>query len=85
MYAAGYKRAAPNGLGRPRGLGPRWRGLVATRVRYDREHRRVYVADRRLHHGLVGSALVIAGLALCVHDRRDRRVWLNDFRQLSRV
>jgi hypothetical protein len=33
--------------------------------------RRVYVAGRRIHHGLAGVALALVGLALAYHDRRD--------------
>lgn len=40
-------------------------------VRLDRELRRVYVAGRRVHHGLVGVAMVAAGIVLAVHDRKD--------------
>lgn len=32
---------------------------------------RCYVAGHRLHHGMTGLILVGAGIALCLHDRRD--------------
>lgn len=40
---------------------------------------RLYVAGRRTHHGLIGSALAALGSALAIHDRRDWRRWLSDF------
>ena len=44
-------------------------------VRYDVERRRVWVCGQRLHHGLTGALLTAAGIALMVHDRRDRSIW----------
>ena len=44
-------------------------------LRYDAEHRRVWVCGQRLHHGLTGALLAAAGIALMVHDRRDRSIW----------
>jgi hypothetical protein len=32
---------------------------------------RVYLRGRRVHHGLFGALLTLAGAALCWHDRRD--------------
>lgn len=42
-------------------------------VRVDWRLRRTYIgrARRRLHHGLAGIALVLVGIALALHDRRD--------------
>ncbi|MEK6327215.1 MAG: hypothetical protein AABM66_06785 [Actinomycetota bacterium] len=44
-------------------------------VRYDAEHRRVWICGQRLHHGLTGALLTAAGIALMAHDRRDRSAW----------
>lgn len=40
--------------------------------------RRVYIAGRRVHHGLAGLMLCAAGVALIVHDWRDRPWPLRD-------
>lgn len=32
---------------------------------------RLYIAGRRLHHGLAGQLLALIGLGLMLHDRRD--------------
>lgn len=32
---------------------------------------RCYALGARIHHGMVGVALALAGLALIAHDRRD--------------
>ncbi len=54
-------------------------------VAYDSEHRRVFIIDRRTHHGAVGALIaalahlwpgshprvLILGIALAFHDRRD--------------
>ncbi len=45
-------------------------------VRFDPVRRRVWVRNQRLHHGLAGALLAAAGMALMVHDRRDRSRWL---------
>lgn len=45
----------------------------------DFEKKRVYVRGRRLHHGLIGTVAIAAGLVAAVHDRRDARVWVKDF------
>ena len=47
------------------------RGLI----RYDATRRRVWVGGQRLHHGLTGCILAGAGMALMIHDRRDRAIW----------
>ena len=44
-------------------------------LRYDSELRRLWVGNRRLHHGLTGLFLAGAGFALMVHDWRDRSEW----------
>ena len=44
-------------------------------LRYDAERRRVWICGQRLHHGLTGAVLTAAGIALMVHDRRDRSIW----------
>jgi hypothetical protein len=33
--------------------------------------RRVYLCGRHLHHGLDGLVLIIVGIGLALHDRRD--------------
>jgi hypothetical protein len=40
-------------------------------IRYDADMRRVWVLGRRLHHGLAGAILLVAGLVLMWDDRRD--------------
>lgn len=47
-----------------------------TLVRIDRVLRRVWVLNRRIHHGLAGALLVAVGTALMLHDRRDWREWV---------
>ena len=44
-------------------------------VRYDDVRKRVWVGSQRLHHGLVGTVLAAAGVALMAHDWHDRGVW----------
>jgi hypothetical protein len=41
-------------------------GVIAIRPRC-----KVYVAGRRLHHGLTGCILIALGAALVAHDRAD--------------
>lgn len=36
---------------------------------------RLYVCGRRVHHGAVGAVAAAVGLALAIHDIRDRREW----------
>lgn len=43
----------------------------------DREFRRVWVYGWRLHHGLVGAAMIAAGIGLCLHDFKDRWDWVH--------
>jgi hypothetical protein len=38
---------------------------------YDRALKRLYVFGARVHHGAVGVALSVIGLALVIHDRAD--------------
>ena len=45
-------------------------------IRYDPLKRRVWIVNQRLHHGLTGAMLAAAGMALMVHDWRDRTRWL---------
>jgi hypothetical protein len=40
-------------------------------IRYDAELRQVWVLGRRLHHGMAGAVLALAGLLLMWDDRRD--------------
>jgi hypothetical protein len=46
--------------------------------RYDADAKRVWLLERRVHHGLVGVICAALGLLLMVHDRRDARVWFRD-------
>jgi hypothetical protein len=41
-------------------------------IRFTVRPLRCYLLGRRVHHGLIG-------LALIVHDRKDRGRWLSDF------
>lgn len=52
--------------------------MAARLLRYEQhpDGRRCYLAGRRVHHGLVGLAAAVVGVALMLHDWRDRRVWL---------
>lgn len=45
-------------------------------VEVDRVLRRVWVLNRRIHHGFAGAALVALGAALMLHDRRDWKEWV---------
>ena len=45
-------------------------------IRYDPAMRRVWIRNQRLHHGLAGTLLAAAGMALIVHDWHDRSRWL---------
>ena len=49
--------------------------LTAGVVCYDNIQRRVWVGTQRLHHGMVGSVIAAAGLALMAHDWHDRKFW----------
>jgi hypothetical protein len=51
------------------------RAYVRGAVRYDPVQRRLWIGEQRLHHGLTGLMLAAAGLALMVHDWRDRSHW----------
>ena len=43
--------------------------------RYDRDRRRVWIARQRVHHGPVGLIAVLLGIALVLHDWKDRTIW----------
>lgn len=43
----------------------------------DKEFKRAYVYGWRLHHGAVGLALTIVGVALMAHDFKDRWEWIH--------
>jgi hypothetical protein len=45
-------------------------------IRYDSAMRRVWVRNQRLHHGLTGAMLAVAGMVLMAHDWQDRTRWL---------
>ena len=47
-------------------------------IRWDRDKQRVWVMGFRLHHGLTGAVLAIAGGALMAHDWKDRYDWIRD-------
>lgn len=36
---------------------------------------RLWICGHRVHHGLTGVLLVLAGVALAAHDRHDRASW----------
>lgn len=36
---------------------------------------RLYIRRRRWHHGKTGAYCALLGVALMLHDIRDRRVW----------
>lgn len=40
-------------------------------VRYDRITRRTWILGARIHHGLLGLAMLVGGLILIVDDRHD--------------
>lgn len=40
-------------------------------LRYCPNKKRVWVLGKRIHHGLVGVALIGVGVALAIHDRKD--------------
>lgn len=40
-------------------------------LKIDKHNLRVYLAGRRVHHGLLGCFLVGLGATLVVHDRHD--------------
>jgi len=46
-------------------------------LRIDMELKRVWVFEKRLHHGLVGLGAFIIGIGLMIHDRKDIP-WLYD-------
>lgn len=48
--------------------GNRWIG-------YDRARRRVWICRQRVHHGAVALIGLVACIAACIHDWKDRRVW----------
>ena len=44
-------------------------------VGYDPARRRLWVGGQRMHHGLTGVLLALAGTALMLHDWKDRSMW----------
>lgn len=44
-------------------------------VAYDPVRRRVWVCGQRVHHGLTGALLAIAGTVLMLHDWKDHSMW----------
>lgn len=44
-------------------------------IYYDRQVQRVWIAQRRIHHGMVGALLCFVGVTLMTHDRQDYREW----------
>lgn len=50
---------------------------VGEMVKWDRDQQRVWVAGWRLHHGLTGAVLAVAGGLLMAHDWKDRTEWIH--------
>ena len=44
-------------------------------LRYDARRRRLWIAGQRVHHGMTGALLLVAGTALMAHDWKDRSLW----------
>jgi hypothetical protein len=44
-------------------------------VGFDRHRRRLWVCGQRVHHGMTGVLLALAGSLLMVHDWKDRSIW----------
>lgn len=40
-------------------------------IRLDKHQWRLYVLNRRLHHGLTGVFLIALGMVLALHDKAD--------------
>lgn len=45
-------------------------------IYYDRDFKRLWIAGKRIHHGLTGLAFATIGLILMAHDWRDRTLWM---------
>jgi hypothetical protein len=41
----------------------------------DIERRRIWIAGQRVHHGMTGALLALAGTLLMAHDWKDRPIW----------
>jgi hypothetical protein len=41
----------------------------------DIERRRLWIAGQRVHHGMTGALLALAGTLLMAHDWKDRPIW----------
>jgi hypothetical protein len=46
-------------------------------LRIDNELKRVWILNKRIHHGAVGFVMTVAGIALIKHDIKDFP-WLRD-------
>jgi hypothetical protein len=46
-------------------------------IKWDKQQQRVWVAGWRLHHGLTGAVLAVAGGLLMAHDWKDRTEWIH--------
>lgn len=44
-------------------------------LHFDRERRRLWIANQRIHHGMTGALLAAAGALLMLHDRKDHSLW----------
>jgi hypothetical protein len=44
-------------------------------VGLDPGRRRLWIGGQRVHHGLTGAVFALTGLALMVHDWKDRPHW----------
>jgi hypothetical protein len=46
-------------------------------LRIDNQLKRVWILNKRIHHGAVGFVMTVAGIALMKHDIKDFP-WLRD-------
>lgn len=44
-------------------------------IGYDLQRRRIWLCGQRMHHGLTGALLALAGTALMLHDWKDHGIW----------
>jgi hypothetical protein len=49
--------------------------LIRKPLHFDAAKRRLWIRGQRCHHGATGALLAGVGLALMLHDWRDRTKW----------